>query len=1011
MDWQVESCLRSAAFVSSTSADLGDCRRMASSVLLQAGILPIIQDHFGPDGRTLEGMLIDKVLSCDAVICLVAHAFGTAPSEEVGDGRSFTQLEYDLAVRYDKPLYIFVASDEFAASHPVSQSNDHRDRQMRHRQAILQGAHKYEVFSSPAQLERLLLALVRPLSENSRRRAFQYIHSPALPSCFVGRVDELAQLNKCLDARSPAVVTLLGMGGQGKTTLLAHTLRQREVLPFAAGLWVSAEFDGYGFSEFLDAALITFMGERFRKLDMPHVGARVQRLLRLMQARPLLIVIDAIERWLRGWAGRASIEGFHDLSLRQGVSEELDGFLRQASGLDNGSHLVLTGRVLPSALDAVSCAIVPVLPPSSSETGLQGLGAEAAAQLLDSLGVKAPPEKLREVARLLVCHPLAITGFARIAHRTGPHWESLLARTGRDPSGMLGAVLDQMRRHLPDRERSEAIMRIAAVLPEGTPIALLHWLMRPSTPSASEPDLLPHVLALADWNLLVWDSPTITVRLHALVAEYFAKLVSPQETQFIHSRAASWFEQQAAVACQPDDWSRNVLYASRHLVAAGDSLAALRMLLTTSRFGCTLVDRMITCGHLCECAEAIELVRSSSRGLQEVDCILARARVHAELEISHQSLIDLERATEIISKGTEPMLVSTQVALAQCFAYRGLIHIESGKTSNAIPLLDVAASLFLHVVNHSPEATIHYAKTITNRGLARSHIGQWDEAESDYRVATEILQRVGNEHNGEATAIARDIETRHAALLLERGRAEAAARALEPIVCQCPARGAQTVLNKHDLSSRVYLAAAYTGCGNPIACLEVTEPLVAALEELSITGNRRFDGILALALINQAEALLDLGRVVEAERASDRAVSLYDDLIAGGSFQFGAQRGNALFRRAEARVRGQKPGPGRLDYALAIAIARAWIRDWSEECDVVVVFSTNAIRATRFIPEGFNAEAREMIEVLRECWAIVTGRRAMVAASVHCHDMILANRGRISALAERFGTIWQGEGP
>src|SRR5215471_6474718 len=110
LDWQVESGLRTAAFLSATSSDLGECRRRTSSILLEAGILPVVQDYFGPDPRTIEGLLLDKIMAADVVVCLVGLAFGAAP---IVDGkvsrRSYTQMEYEFAVRYGKPIYIFVA--------------------------------------------------------------------------------------------------------------------------------------------------------------------------------------------------------------------------------------------------------------------------------------------------------------------------------------------------------------------------------------------------------------------------------------------------------------------------------------------------------------------------------------------------------------------------------------------------------------------------------------------------------------------------------------------------------------------------------------------------------------------------------------------------------------------------------------------------------------------------------------------------------------------------------------
>jgi len=163
-DWQVESGLRTAVFLSATSSDLGECRRRVSDILLEAGILPVAQDYFGPDPRTIEGLLLDKILAADAVVCLVGHAFGAAPMID-GQiaGRSYTQMEYDLAVHYERQVYIFIATDRFAQAHLVHEAESLRANQQVHRKAISSGPRKYQEFSTLKELEGHIHALVRPI--------------------------------------------------------------------------------------------------------------------------------------------------------------------------------------------------------------------------------------------------------------------------------------------------------------------------------------------------------------------------------------------------------------------------------------------------------------------------------------------------------------------------------------------------------------------------------------------------------------------------------------------------------------------------------------------------------------------------------------------------------------------------------------------------------------------------------------------------------------------------------
>ena len=157
MDWQVESGVRTSVFISATSKDLGECRRLVSGILLDNGFHPVFQEYFAQDPRLIEEMLRDKILAVDAVISLVGHVFGNAPTiNGESSGRSYTQLEYDLVCHYEKPNYIFVATDEFAQAHPIDESEDLRVKQEEHRTEVLSGARNYKLFNSLEELEGLI---------------------------------------------------------------------------------------------------------------------------------------------------------------------------------------------------------------------------------------------------------------------------------------------------------------------------------------------------------------------------------------------------------------------------------------------------------------------------------------------------------------------------------------------------------------------------------------------------------------------------------------------------------------------------------------------------------------------------------------------------------------------------------------------------------------------------------------------------------------------------------------
>jgi hypothetical protein len=69
-----------------------------------------------------------------------------------------------------------------------------------------------------------------------------------------------------------------------------------------------------------------------------------------------------IERWLQGWnQAHTDLHAADTVGERGGHFEGLDDFLSAASGITNGSHLLITTRALPAVLDDAAIAMIPVI--------------------------------------------------------------------------------------------------------------------------------------------------------------------------------------------------------------------------------------------------------------------------------------------------------------------------------------------------------------------------------------------------------------------------------------------------------------------------------------------------------------------------------------------------------------------------------------------------------------------------------------------------------------------------
>ncbi|MEM9366938.1 MAG: DUF4062 domain-containing protein [Planctomycetota bacterium] len=104
-------------FVSATSADLSLHRKAVADVLITKDYLPVTQEHFPPDSRGIQEILRSKIETCDAVICLIGFRYGQEPKDRDPNRprRSYTQLEYEIAVELGKPVLLYWSNDETIA--------------------------------------------------------------------------------------------------------------------------------------------------------------------------------------------------------------------------------------------------------------------------------------------------------------------------------------------------------------------------------------------------------------------------------------------------------------------------------------------------------------------------------------------------------------------------------------------------------------------------------------------------------------------------------------------------------------------------------------------------------------------------------------------------------------------------------------------------------------------------------------------------------------------------------
>lgn len=116
--------------------------------------LPIVQDDFPPDYKSVRDMLRTKVAACDAVVHLAGFYYGAEPQPVIPgpDRRSFTQMEYEIAMELKKPCYVFLCAPDFPFDKHDPEPEDKQQLQLDHRARLLQRDELFYEFATPEEL-------------------------------------------------------------------------------------------------------------------------------------------------------------------------------------------------------------------------------------------------------------------------------------------------------------------------------------------------------------------------------------------------------------------------------------------------------------------------------------------------------------------------------------------------------------------------------------------------------------------------------------------------------------------------------------------------------------------------------------------------------------------------------------------------------------------------------------------------------------------------------------------
>jgi tetratricopeptide (TPR) repeat protein len=208
--------------------------------LRSLGHEPILQDEFPIVHQKIGPMLATQIAPCDAVLLLVGPAFGARPADWPADWewRSYTQLEYDLAVEMQKPVFRFVVGPDCPLDPFDAESEPKHQLQAEYVRKLAD--YLFVPFDSAESLER---GLARAQFHNLMRHNLPFA---SIGTLFKGRDDTLARIRHLLLTRpaNAAAVTakqaIHGLGGVGKTRL-ALEYAYRFASEYSARFYVPAD--------------------------------------------------------------------------------------------------------------------------------------------------------------------------------------------------------------------------------------------------------------------------------------------------------------------------------------------------------------------------------------------------------------------------------------------------------------------------------------------------------------------------------------------------------------------------------------------------------------------------------------------------------------------------------------------------------------------------------------------------------------------------------------------------
>jgi hypothetical protein len=456
---------RRSVMISSTARDLSKKHREQVRLACErAGFEPReMMENLPALNKDAVEISLRMVQQADVYLGLFAYHYGTIPT---GFDRSITEMEYDHAIKLNKPRLVFFIHKE----HPVLiedvETGSGADRLKALKDRI--GEQRVAAFFKShedlrSHVVEALTALAKELDASKTgddvARVAVQLHRitsiPAPPEVYiahpytllqardlVGRQAELNILtdwvaNPAAEAFDARVLCFVAIGGMGKSAVTWKWFNQiapNEIKPLAGRLWWSFYESDATFENFLIRAVCYVSGQSEDQVRALPWHEREAQLLQYLNEKPYLFVLDGLERILRAYhrmdasyladdeydqqtanrvvsavglpaSAAQSFVGQH--RLRQTTDPRAGAFLQKLVQVAK-SRILITTRLYPSELQLPNGRPCP----GCFAYFLRGLHEDDALGLWRALNVAGSRAELLPIFGSVESHPLLVQALA-----------------------------------------------------------------------------------------------------------------------------------------------------------------------------------------------------------------------------------------------------------------------------------------------------------------------------------------------------------------------------------------------------------------------------------------------------------------------------------------------------------------------------------------------------------------------------------------------------------------------